>query len=59
MVSKTQRIILLLVLWFDFPPALLSISQLGETAPLTSWFAQVANLAEDGREEGESMRASC
>ena len=41
---------------FDFPTALLSISQLGETGPLTSWLVQVANFAEDEREEGEPMR---
>ena len=56
MVSKTQRIVPLLVLRFDFPTALLSISQHGETATLNSWFTQVAYLAEDGREEGEPMR---
>ena len=56
MVSKTQWTVPIVGLKFDIPTALLSISQLGETAPLTSWFAQVANLAEDGREEGEPMR---
>ena len=55
-VSKTQRIFPALVLRFDFPTALLSIFQLGETAPLSSWFTHVANLAEEGREEGEPMR---
>ena len=55
-VSKTQRIVPVLVLRFDFPTALLSISQIGDTYPLSSWFAQVANFAEDGREEGEAMR---
>ena len=44
------------LLRFDFPTPLLSISQLGETAPLTSWFAQDANLAEDEMKDGEPMR---
>ena len=55
-VSKTQRIVPLQVLRLDFSTDLLSISQIGETAPLTSWFTQVANFAEDGSEEGEPMR---
>ena len=56
MVSKTHLISHLLVLDFAIPAALLAISLLGESAPLTSCAVQVAICHEDEREEGEPMR---
>ena len=51
-VSQTHRISHLLVLGFAIPAASLSISPLGESAPLTSCFSQFAIRPEDEQEEG-------
>lgn len=56
MVCKTHLISNLLVLGFAIPAALLAISLLGASAPLTSCSVQVAICPEDEREEGGPMR---
>jgi len=56
MVCKTHLISNLLVLGFAIPAALLAISLLGASAPLTSCSVQDANCPEDEREEGGPMR---
>ena len=53
---KRTSSIHLLVLRFAIPAALLTVSPLGESAPLTSCFVQFAICPEDEREEGEPMR---
>ena len=55
-VSKMHLISHLLLLRFAIPAALLTISPLGESAPLTSSFVQFAICLEDKWEEGEPMR---
>ena len=46
----------LLELGFAIPAALLAISLLGESAPLTSCSVHIAIRPEDERDEGEPMR---
>ena len=55
-VSKTHLISQILVLGFAILAALLAVSLLGESAPLTSCSVQVAICPEDEREEGEPMK---
>ena len=55
-VSKRHLISHLLMLCIAIPATLLTISPLGESAPFTPCFIQVANCREHERESGEPMR---